>query len=198
MRAGVHPHAVGPHEAQRAVVEPRDPHPALVHEVMREATQRDQVRGPGLAPVGPVRDVMRVDVAGAGTAREAAARVARAKQSPQRRRDRARLASGIERLAAENITGGCGNGNYCPSVAVTREGMAVFLLLAKEGQGYNPPACVTPSFNDVPCSSPFAKWIEELARRSITGGCGNGNYCPTAPNTRGQMAVFIVAAFGLQ
>ena len=32
----------------------------------------------------------------------------------------------------------------------------------------------------------------------ITGGCGNGNYCPDAPLTRGQMAVFLAKALGLQ
>ena len=32
----------------------------------------------------------------------------------------------------------------------------------------------------------------------ITGGCGDGNYCPDNPNTRGQMAVFLVKTFGLQ
>jgi hypothetical protein len=26
----------------------------------------------------------------------------------------------------------------------------------------------------------------------ITGGCGNGNYCPNSPVTRGDMAIFIV------
>ena len=36
-------------------------------------------------------------------------------------------------------------------------------------------------FDDVPCSNIFAPWIEELARRGITGGCGGGNYCPTNP-----------------
>ncbi len=103
----------------------------------------------------------------------------------------------INEVARRGITGGCSATSYCPTVAVTREQMAVFLLVAKEGAGYNPPACVTPTFGDVPCSSPFARWIEELARRGITGGCGNGNYCPGAPNSRGQMAVFIVTAFGL-
>jgi hypothetical protein len=31
----------------------------------------------------------------------------------------------------------------------------------------------------------------------VTGGCGNGNYCPDAPLTRGQMAVFLAKALGL-
>ena len=42
-------------------------------------------------------------------------------------------------------------------------------------------ACgATPMFNDVPASSPFCRWIEELARRGVVGGCGGGNYCPLA------------------
>ena len=34
----------------------------------------------------------------------------------------------IEQLAAEGITAGCGNGNYCPGNPVTRDQMAVFLV----------------------------------------------------------------------
>ena len=33
----------------------------------------------------------------------------------------------IEQLAAEQITGGCGGGNYCPASPSTRGQMAVFL-----------------------------------------------------------------------
>lgn len=44
----------------------------------------------------------------------------------------------------------------------------------------------------------FASWIYELVARNITGGCGNGNYCPADPATRGQMAVFVVKTFSLQ
>jgi uncharacterized repeat protein (TIGR01451 family) len=104
----------------------------------------------------------------------------------------------VNELARRNVTGGCGGGNYCPLSPVSREQMSVFLLATKEPPGYVPPACTAPTFGDVPCSSPFARWIEELARRGITGGCGGGNYCPTSPNTRGQMAVFLVTTFGLQ
>ena len=99
----------------------------------------------------------------------------------------------IQGLYAAEVTSGCGAGQYCPSTNVTRDQMSIFLLLSKEGSGYSPVACTTPMFNDVPCSSPFAIWINELARRGITGGCGNGNYCPTGVVTRGQMAVFLLA-----
>ena len=103
----------------------------------------------------------------------------------------------INELANRGVTAGCGSGNYCPTDAVTRAQMAVFLLATKEGTGYTPPACTTPKFNDVPCSSPFAPWINELANRGITGGCGAGNYCPTAVVSRDQMSVFLTATYGL-
>ncbi len=106
-------------------------------------------------------------------------------------------AAWIEALAAAQVTGGCGNGNYCPSDPVTRAQMAVFLLRTLEGPAYLPPACVTPTFNDVPCASGFARWVDELALRGVTAGCGGGNYCPSDSVTRGQMAVFLTTTFAL-
>jgi hypothetical protein len=75
--------------------------------------------------------------------------------------------------------------------------MAVFLLRAMHGSGYSPPAATGTMFTDVPASHPFAKWIEELAREGITGGCATSppRYCPNATVTRAQMAVFLVRAF---
>jgi hypothetical protein len=105
--------------------------------------------------------------------------------------------SWIEELARRGVTGGCGGGNYCPSAAVTREQMSVFVLRTLD-PALNPPACAPPNtFNDVPETNPFCRWIEELARRGIAGGCGGGNYCPAAPVIREQMAVFLTVAFGL-
>jgi len=60
------------------------------------------------------------------------------------------------------------------------------------------PAPGTATFGDVPTSHPFFQYIEALAASGITGGCGNGNYCPDAALTRGQMAVFLAKALGLQ
>ena len=93
---------------------------------------------------------------------------------------------------------GCGGGNFCPGDAVTREQMAVFVLRTAD-PALVPPACAPPNlFGDVPETSGFCPWIEELARRNVVAGCGGGNYCPAAPVTREQMAVFISAGFGLQ
>lgn len=104
----------------------------------------------------------------------------------------------IEDLAARQITGGCGAGLYCPNDPVTRAQMAVFLLKTLLGSAYNPPQCTGGLFLDVPCTGgAFDPWIEDLADRGITAGCGGGNYCPSSPNTRGQMAVFLVRTFSL-
>jgi hypothetical protein len=102
----------------------------------------------------------------------------------------------IEQLFADGITAGCGNNNYCPNAEVTRAQMAVFLLRAKYGAEYSPPAA-TGVFNDVDLGYWAAHWIEQLATEGITAGCGNGNFCPEIPVTRAQMAVFLVRAFGL-
>ena len=77
--------------------------------------------------------------------------------------------------------------------------MAVFLLKAEHGSGYEPPACQT-RFDDVACPSLFADWIEQLAAENVTGGCSVAPslFCPGNHNTRGQMAVFITKTFGLQ
>jgi glucose/arabinose dehydrogenase len=103
----------------------------------------------------------------------------------------------IEELARRQVVSGCGGNAYCPASSVTRAQMAVFALATLEGPTFSPPACTTPMFNDVPASSPFCRWIEELARRGIVAGCGNGNYCPDAAATRGEMAAFLVGTFSL-
>ena len=102
----------------------------------------------------------------------------------------------IQELFRRQVVGGCSPGLYCPTAPVSREQMAVFVLKTLD-QTLNPPACGTPVFADVPASSPFCRWIEELFRRQVVTGCGGGNYCPTAPVTREQMGVFISVTFGL-
>jgi len=108
------------------------------------------------------------------------------------------FAGWIERLASEGITSGCGPSYYCPSEKVSRAQIAVFLLRAKYGAAYQPPA-PRGRFGDVPTDSPMAAWIEQLAQEGITGGCSASpaKYCPDDPVTREQMAVFMVKAFGL-
>lgn len=106
----------------------------------------------------------------------------------------------IEDLYGRSVTGGCSvlPLKYCPAGVTTRAQMAVFLLRTKEGPSYVPPQA-TGMFDDVPVSDPFAPWIEELARRGVTGGCSTlpPLYCPTQPVSRASMAVFLVRMFGL-
>ena len=101
----------------------------------------------------------------------------------------------IEQLAAEGITSGCGLDVYCPADPVRRDQMSVLLIRAKF-PGFTPDFC-SPVFNDVPCPSAYAAWIQQIWAEQITSGCGGGNYCPLNPNTRGQMAVFLVKTFEL-
>lgn len=100
----------------------------------------------------------------------------------------------IGKLAARGITLGCGNGNYCPDAPVSREQMAAFIIRALHPPGYVPPDPGSQRFADVPPEHTFYAFIDELAARGITTGCGGGNYCPTQNVTREQMAAFIIRA----
>jgi photosystem II stability/assembly factor-like uncharacterized protein len=103
----------------------------------------------------------------------------------------------IDALAVRQITLGCGGGNYCPSDPVLREQMAAFIIRALHEPGYTPPVPAQQRFVDVPPTNPFYGFIDEMAVRQITLGCGGGNYCPANSVTRGQMAAFLVRAFNL-
>jgi len=99
----------------------------------------------------------------------------------------------VEWAVRNGVTAGCGSGLYCRNNPVTRGQMAVFLEKVMRGPAFIPPFC-THAFPDVPCSNPFASWIEQLAADGITTGCGGGNYCPDDPVLRQQMAVFLMKA----
>jgi glucose/arabinose dehydrogenase len=101
----------------------------------------------------------------------------------------------VEAVSGQGILTGCGGDNFCPEGFINRGDMAVYLLRAKEGSAYTPPACTSPLFADVPCSNSLAPWINEVARRGITAGCGGGNYCPGTQVSRSQMSVFLLATF---
>jgi IPT/TIG domain/S-layer homology domain len=103
----------------------------------------------------------------------------------------------VTRLVSNGVTVGCGGGLYCVGSPTTREQMAVFLIKARLGFCFTPPPATGTVFADVPASSIYAAWIEELERQGLTAGCGGGNYCPDASVTRAQMAVFLLnTAFG--
>jgi RHS repeat-associated protein len=107
----------------------------------------------------------------------------------------------IEALKSAGVTAGCSLTplDYCPNDNITRGQMAVFLLAAKEGPGYTPPACVQQIFADVPCAAPYAAWINELSRRGITGGCSTSPlmYCPNDNVSNAVMSVYVIASLGV-
>ncbi len=99
----------------------------------------------------------------------------------------------IEALVAEGITTGCGDGLFCPDDPVTRGQMAAFL-----NRALPLPAGAGDSFSDDD-DSVFEADIERLAASGVTRGCNppdNTLFCPDDPVTRGQMAAFLVRAFG--
>ena len=107
-------------------------------------------------------------------------------------------AAWIKQLAAEAITSGCGTNVYCPDANVSRAQMAVFLLKAKYGSSYAPPAVGgSTGFNDVATNYWAATFIKQLAVEGITSGCSTNVYCPDSSVTRAQMAVFLVKTFNL-
>lgn len=105
----------------------------------------------------------------------------------------------IEELAARGITAGCSAAppRFCPGAAVPRQQVAVFLLRAVEEPGYTPPPAQG-LFHDVPLTSPFAPWVEEIYGRGWTGGCAYQplRFCPALSVTRVQSAVFLGRAVG--
>jgi hypothetical protein len=112
-------------------------------------------------------------------------------------------AAWIEQLRLDGITGGCWANPpaYCPESPVTRAQMAVFLLRARHGFDYTPPAATGTIFTDVPITHWAAAWIEQLYQEGITAGCtvppALPSYCPESPNLRREMAVFLVRTFNL-
>src|SRR5207245_4970222 len=94
-----------------------------------------------------------------------------------------------------------GQGKYCPGDNVTREQMAAVIIRALGD--FNPPPPAQQRFADVPPENIFYAFIEEMAVRRITLGCGTDAstgmplYCPKDPVTREQMAAFLVRALNV-
>lgn len=101
----------------------------------------------------------------------------------------------IEAIAAVGITRGCNppiNDRFCPDDPVSRGQMAAFLVRALEL-----PAGPDQFVDDG--TSVFQDDINALAAAGITRGCNpptNDRFCPTRSVTRGEMAAFLVRAYG--
>jgi hypothetical protein len=104
----------------------------------------------------------------------------------------------IEHLYDHGVTAGCAPSRYCPAESVTRGQMAPFLLRAIDHGAASHLPAYRGIFGDVPSTNQLARFIEHLYDHRVTSGCNTSprRYCPNAPVTRAQMAVFIVEAFG--
>ena len=87
-------------ESPRSIVEALDAEAALMHGAVMETAQRDEVRQFRCAAIGPMVDVVAVDVSHVPASGEHTAPVARFERATQRGRDAARLAAHVERLPA--------------------------------------------------------------------------------------------------
>ena len=104
----------------------------------------------------------------------------------------------VTTAVAPPVTINNSNAFYGLEVAFTATGNATRLVGAKVAYRLQvSPAPAVAQFADVPVGHPVFRFVEALAASGITGGCGGGNYCPDAPLTRGQMAVFLSVALGL-
>lgn len=103
----------------------------------------------------------------------------------------------IEAIAAEGITQGCNppvNDRYCPASNVSRGQMAAFLV---RSLGLTDDGGKDWFVDDA--GSTFEADINKLAAAGITAGCNppaNDEFCPGKQVTRGQMAAFLVRAYG--
>lgn len=77
-------------------------------------------------------------------------------------------------------------------------GTTLFLAVTETPSG---PACpstgarrVQVDFNDVPPAHPFHDYVINIAGNGITAGCAPGDYCPSTPTLRAQIAVFLLRA----
>src|SRR5262249_44576390 len=65
---------------------------------------------------------------------------------------------------------------------------------AEQGQVKRWPLHIGGSFADVPAGSAYYRFVETLLHRGVTAGCAAAQFCPGAPTTRAQMAVFALTA----
>lgn len=104
------------------------------------------------------------------------------------------FADAIGALVDADVTDGCDprvEHRFCPTGTVTRAQMAAFVAAAAGFEDAEEP------FDDVDDGGPFAGPIGALADRGIVAGCSGGDFCPSEPVTRAQVAVLLAAALGL-
>ena len=93
-------------------------------------------------------------------------------------------------LASTGITGGFTDGTFRPTIAVSRQAMAVFLFRLNRA-GSEAPGCASPPFNDVPANDQFCGEIRWLEDTGITTGFPDGGFHPASAVSRQAMSAFL-------
>lgn len=106
----------------------------------------------------------------------------------------------IRRLMELGISNCPSNGNWSPEDALTRGGIAKFIVLAHSGEpSYS--TCQQP-FSDVPCSHTFYKYIRRLKeifdQKGVGLGYSDGTFRPDLAITRDGIAKLTVVGLGLE
>ena len=123
----------------------------------------------------------------------------------------------VHYIAAQNVTGGCGGGLFCPAQNVSRSEMSLFVargIVAPAGGAAVPLAygpdpvtglsysCDAGSpnlhFTDVSTADAYCKHVHFLWARGVIAGCTATAYCPGGQVGRGEMAKFLANAFRLR
>jgi hypothetical protein len=97
----------------------------------------------------------------------------------------------IETLFAAGITIGCGPGIYCPTEAITRGQIALFIYRQVD---------LAPSptdYYDDDNGSIYEEAANAVSAAGIGFGCGDRSYCPDVPLLREEMAELLVRTFGV-
>jgi hypothetical protein len=100
----------------------------------------------------------------------------------------------VQKLRDLGYTNGCSPTTYCLNEGVTRGQIALFLIRILQGSSTFSHSS-QPYFTDVPQGGATFASVQKLRDLGITAGCTATEFCEAAPNTRGQIAVFLVRAF---
>ena len=104
----------------------------------------------------------------------------------------------VEYAVDEGVVGGYAGGTYRPTLAVTRDMMAVFMARAMcGGDASVPTGPPTAYFPDVPTTHWAFRYVEYIRGEGVTGGYGDGTYRPALVVDRASMAVYVQRAFAL-
>ncbi|HJU81469.1 MAG TPA: DUF3048 domain-containing protein [Acidimicrobiia bacterium] len=99
----------------------------------------------------------------------------------------------VNALAGQNVIAGEIDGSFRPNRPMSRAEMAALLDRALQLSPAESPS----GFDDVDPADWFAPHVEAIKEAGITTGCAANLYCPSAPVTREEMAIFLTRAFSL-